>query len=499
MKKTALIAGLWVAASCVAWAIVPPRNMADTAAYRQKCREMMRTEALQMPEREATATERTARTFPRVPVIMVNYPDMAYRVTRANVDSMFNGENFTLYNATGSVRKYFYDQSLGQYNPQFDIYGPVTVSHGYTYYSNNAGILVLEACALMNDSLDFTQYDTDNDGYVDLLYALYAGPPASDGVCIASSWIPNASQSLIWPHYGTIDTYGTGGKPRVFDGKTVNAYEVSSELDGCFSNQTTTTMAGVGLACHEFGHGLGLPDLYTTDNSPHKTCGQWDIMDYGCYNNDVRTPPSYSAYERWFMGWQVPRLITQPENVSLTALSDGGETLLISPTGTHNMNGEIPSPTDFYLLENRRKSGWDTFLPGKGLLVTHIRYNSSSWSYNTVNNNPNAMGVDIVEADGLQPTAGHDGFHGKAGDLYPAGATSFTECPAYSVNNITLNNGVIRFSFMNGTPTNDPINSSLSDDEDTIYTLTGQPVRNTDNLHGVFIVHKNGKTYKITK
>ena len=432
---------------------------------------------------------------------MVNYTDMAYRVSRANVDSMFNGEHYTLYGATGSVRRYFYDQSGGQYNPQFDIYGPVTASHNYAYYGKNNGssratVLMLEACALMDDSLDFTQYDTDGDGKVDLVYVLFAGPPASDGSCM--SWISNPTRTLIWPHYWTVSASGIS-MPRVFDGKTVEGYEISSELDGCASDQTTTVMAGVGLACHEFGHGLGLPDIYTTNGNTHKTCGQWDIMDYGCYNNVVRTPPSYSAYERWFMGWQTPRLLAAPETISLSALNAGGETLLVSSTGTHNLDAGTPSPTDFYLLENRQKTGWDAYIPGAGMMVTHIRYDAGKWQMNQVNNDVNAMGIDIVEADGVKPSVPQAGSYGKPGDLFPTGSTSFTECANYAVTNITTSAGVVQFDFTRGTATMDATSLPPTDGEETIYTLTGLPVTNTDGLHGIFIVRKNGKTYKIYK
>lgn len=504
MRRVGLILIVLFAAWTAAEALVPPRHIEDTAAYRQLRQEMMRSKALCAPQREAAIA--SPRVFPRVPVIMVNYPNMTYRVSRANVDSMFNGEHFTLYSATGSVRRYFYDQSDGQYNPQFDIYGPVTVSQNYSYYgkgngSPRAAEMMLEACALMDDSLDFSQYDIDGDGNVDLVYVLYAGPPASDGGCVPSSWISNPTSSLIWPHFWTVTDAGKTSMRHVFDGKTVNCYEVSSELDGCFSTQTTTVMAGVGLACHEFGHGLGLPDLYTTDNSIQKTCGYWDIMDYGCYNNDVRTPPNYSAYERWFMGWRTPRLVNTPETVTLQAASAGGATILLSPSGTHNFDGVNPSPTDFFLLENRQLTGWDAYLPGPGMLVTHIRYNAGKWMANEVNNDSLSMGVDIVEADGIAPAASsRNGHLGKPGDVYPAGATSFTGCAGYPVTDIAMTNGVITFRQTGGTSTMDEASLFPLDDNAVLYTLTGERVANgNNNLHGVFILLYNGKATKIIK
>lgn len=236
----------------------------------------------------------TRTIFPRVLVIMANFSDYAFVSTRADVDSMFNASNWAKDGATGSVRQYFYDQSSGAYNPQFDIVGPVTLSQGYAYYgagrnsSANVSEMVVEACALVNDSVDFTLYDTNGDNKVDLVYIAFAGfgendPPATD-------LIPN-SADLVWPHYSTINTEKCGSYPYVFDGKTINGYECANELDGFYSTATQKVVAGIGVMVHEFCHGLGLPDLYNTRNQyAHKTWGEWDIMDYGPYNNDMHTP-----------------------------------------------------------------------------------------------------------------------------------------------------------------------------------------------------------------
>lgn len=393
--------------------------------------------------------------IPRIPVIIVNYADMSYRISRGDVDSMFNAVHFNKDGATGSVRQYFHDQSYGQYEPVFDVYGPVTVSQGYAYYGAGnpdirPGYLVTEACNLVNDSVDFTLYDSDNNGDIDLVYVLYAGPPESDGDYIDRSWISKPTD-LMWPHFSTVSS--SVPNQRVFDGKTVRAYEVSAELDGFFSDATTTVMAGIGLACHEFGHGLGLPDVYPANKAAHKTSGCWDVMDYGCYNNDVRTPAGYTAYERWFMGWMPPQVLAEPSDVTMSALSQNGGTYLISATGTHNLDGQTPSPADFYLLENRQRSGWDAYLPGHGLIITHVNWSSSVWSENSLNNNASNMRMDLIEADGLKPSRGADGYVGKAGDCFPAGATYYTPYANYPITDISETNGIITFKFMGGKPT----------------------------------------------
>ncbi len=439
--------------SLSAWAIVPPRHMADSASYNRQVRLMKQAEGMaKAPMREQAVG--TRKIFPRVPVILVNYHDMSYRVSRADVDSMFNGANYTKDGATGSVRQYFYDQSYGEYNPQFDIYGPVTVSQNYAYYADRASELVLEACALMDDSLDFTLYNLDGDNKVDLVYCLYAGPPASDGGCIPSSWISNPD-NLIWPHYWAITNAGSHGKTRVFDGVTIDDYEVSSELDGCYSSADQAVLAGVGLACHEFGHGLGLPDLYPTGQSTHngKTSGVWDIMDQGCYNNDVHTPPCYSAYERWFMGWLDPTLLNSASTDTLPAIGSSPKAFYMTESGNAVSDILSPTPNVFYLMENRQNTGWDAYLPGHGMLITKITYDATRWQYNTINSNKNNLGIDILEADGLTPSTSEQGGLGKPGDTYPTGSTSFTLVTNYQVTDIAEVNGVITFKVNGGIPT----------------------------------------------
>ena len=451
MKKS-LILLLLTGLSLSAWAIVPPRHMADSASYNRQVRLMKQAEGMaKAPMREQAVG--TRKIFPRVPVILVNYPDMRYRVSRADIDSMFNATNYTKDGATGSVRQYFYDQSYGEYNPQFDIYGPVTVSSNYSHYANHGSELVLEACALMNDSLDFTLYDTDGNNKVDLVYCLFAGPPSSDISYIDRTWISNPDK-LLWPHYWVISSAGSYGRPTVFDGKTIEDYEISNELDGMLSNATTTAQAGIGVPCHEFGHGMGLPDIYSTNEQKvHKTSGEWDIMDYGCYNHDAHTPPSYSAYERWFMGWLEPTLLNQAADVTLNEINARQCAAYMTENGSAITNIYNPNPSTYYLFENRQKAGWDAYLPGHGMLITKINYSSSSWTGNKVNVDANNLGIDILEADGLTPSKPANEAYGKPDDTYPTGSTSFTRVTNYQVTDIAEVNGVITFKVNGGIPT----------------------------------------------
>ena len=424
--------------------------------------------------------------IPRILVIMANFSDYTLLSPKADVDSMFNGLNWTKDGATGSLRQYFYDQSMGQYNPRFDIVGPVTLSQGYAYYgaSSTASNMVKEACQLVDEEVDFTVYDSDNDGYVDLVYVLCAGFGENDPP--AKTIIPKASD-LIWPQYAFI----SGG---TYDGKRVGPVEYSNELDGYYSTVDNSVIAGIGIACHEFGHALGLPDMYVTKGgSSHKLLGGWDIMCYGPYNNDMHTPPSFTAYERFYMGWLTPTLLTKPDTLRLDPLDTSNKAYLISENDKHNLDGLYPDTTVFYMLENRQQQGWDIGIPGSGMLITRINYQSSKWSNNTVNNDPYNLGVDLIEADGLTPsTDEYDGYFGKAGDAFPAGANEYTGIPEHAITDITMDNGIISFVYRGGIPA----------DTDSVITQVYIPAVERPMMYktirdGQLFIHSGGHIYSV--
>lgn len=391
---------------------------------------------------------------PRGLIIMVNFKDQAFVTPRDTVDSMMNSANYRrkydysydyhdnhyegTITSSGSARKYFQDQSYGQYNPVFDIVGPYTVSGKVESYGknnssgsdSNVGAMIKEACELADQNgADFTLYDNDNDGYVDFVYVLYAGEGEADG----------GGANTIWPHNYKLNYWG---KYCSVDGKQINNYACSNEI-----NHYGGSYTGIGTFCHEFSHVIGLPDMYETNN-PSKglhTLIDWDILDYGCYNNDGNTPPAYSAYERFYCGWLTPRVLTEPENVTLQTI-DSQEALLVCDGDQHNLNGTSPDPQTFYLLEARNQEGWDKYLPGEGLMITRIMYDYSKWWNNSVNNVKDQMGVDMMEAKTNNTGWGADT------DLYPKGATEWTGLAGHEVTNITRDSdGKIHFVYRGGT------------------------------------------------
>ena len=419
---------------------------------------------------------------PRGLVILVNFQDVAFETDRAEMDSMLTGKNYTRdysyfyrgkkqsITSKGSAWQYFYDSSNGHYDPQFDVIGPVTVSKNMAYYGKNVSdfdaapwTMVKEACQLVDDSVDFKQYDNNNDGYVDFVYVIYAGYGEADG----------GDKNTIWPHSYWLLEAGITCK---LDGKYVDLYACGNEMDS-----RTNYHTGIGTFCHEFSHVLGLPDLYeTTGYGTYKTIGAWSILDYGPYNNDGNTPPAYSAYEQFFMGWLMPRLIVDAENVELEELQASNSALLISSSDQHNLIGNDPKPTTFYLLENRQQVGWDEYLPGHGLMLTKVQYDYNKWINNTVNNSSNRMGVDLIEADGKKPSSSSNGYAGKAGDLFPAGATEYQGITDHSIEEISEKDGVIYFKYKGGVATS---STELVLQQATIiaiYNILGQKQTTTD-------------------
>lgn len=467
-------------------AIIPPRDRSKWEDWHQSVYSRQQADMKRMPAAAQAVGTRTI--IPRILVIMTNFANYELMSTKADVDSMFNGYNWTKDGATGSVRQYFYDQSMGMYNPQFDIVGPVTLDSAYSYYgggcegTSRAGYMVTEACKLVDAEVDFTLYDSDNNGRVDLVYILFAGFGENDPP--SSSELVSYVCDLPWPHYSNINSAGYGSNKNVFDGKYIYAYEISNELDGKYSTVENKAIAGIGVVCHEFGHGLGLPDLYNYKHN-EKTLGAWDIMDYGPYNDDMHTPPSYSAYERSFMGWLTPTLITEADDLQLEHIATSNTAYLISESDSFD-SGMLNSGT-YFLLENRQRTGWDLGVPGDGMLITRISNPASRW--NRININPSDFGIDIIEADGVTPQyiKGVDnGYDGKPGDTFPTGATEYLEITAHAITDITMTDGIVSFKYRGGkpdTPTSTPtVNIS-------------ETYKSIENGH--LLIHHNGHTYSV--
>lgn len=325
----------------------------------------------------------------RALVLLVQYKDVKFTLSdpKAYFNDMLNKDGFNQYGGTGCAAEYFRESSNGKFRPIFDVFGPVTLGQNRSYYGGNdyygndvqPYLMVTHALAALKDEVDLSKYDADNDGYVDNVYVFYAGQgEASYG-----------SEETIWPHSAHINDFGIKYSA---NGKQVNRYATSNEWE-------QSRPDGVGTFIHEFSHVLGLPDLYCTDyNSTAETLtpSAWSALDYGPYNNDGRTPPTFSVYERNAMGWIDLKELKEAETVSLNHIEDSNEGCIIH---TYDTSNKI-NPNEFFLLENRQQKGWDKYIPGHGMLIWHIDYNEAVFQRNVVNNTRHQY-VDIEEACGV--------------------------------------------------------------------------------------------------
>ena len=329
---------------------------------------------------------------PRIPIILVNYTDVHF-IDENPVSTFENQFNLKEY----SSLHYFESQSRGKFSPRFDILGPVNLPQDRAFYGTNKyvygqevdtqlGTMIYDACTGLPD-VDFSNYDNDDDGYVDVVVVLFAG------VGEAQAWrtVPESVWPCQWDMQESLDWGCSTVGPFELNGVTIDKYAVFNELEG--SNDYSTTIDGVGTFCHEFGHCLGLPDFYSTVGGGIYGMNAWDIMDVGCYLDNAHRPCGYTSYERHFMGWM--DLIEPEENTQYFMLplnTDDGTAVKV----TNDANAD-----EYYLLDYRAKTGWDEFLPAEGIMILHVDYDKTAWDENTPNNNRNHPRMSLIPADNV--------------------------------------------------------------------------------------------------
>ena len=336
---------------------------------------------------------------PHIPIILVNYPDIRFKSD--DPVETFRGR---ISEGEFSCYQYFVDQSRGKFTPQFDVIGLVELDSVRAYYGQNdsrgddqnLGHMVVEAVQGIGEGFDPALYDNDGDGEVDVVIVLYAGV----GEAQAYRIVPTA----VWPCQWDLFSSEYGKVLEVGD-YIVNRFAVFCELAG--SRDSGTKLDGIGTFCHEFSHCLGLPDYYPTNYGSGYGMGNWSLLDNGCYANDGDTPVGYSGYDRNFMGWLDYETPVEGTTYVLDPLNtDSGKAIKV----TNPANSD-----EYYILENRQKTGWDAYLPGSGLMVNHIDFNQTSWDNNTVNNVSSHQRMTIIPADNQLTT------YTEANDLFPYG------------------------------------------------------------------------------
>ena len=407
---------------------------------------------------------------PRGLLVLVQFSNVSFAAGNDSTafSNMLNQPGYNYNGATGSAIDYFKAQSNNQYSPVFDVVGPVTLPNTRVYYGEEGTIggykqddmyiadFVIDAVAAADAmGCDFSQYDNDHNGYVDFVYFIFAGKSQASG----------GTSETIWPHNWELNsalyfhqTHGTSGYSYTsnatnlptYDGKRINNYACSAELreDG--------ERSGIGTFCHEFGHVMGLPDYYVTTNDAsnkgkYYDPGAWSIMDYGSYNNNEMTPPNYSAFDKYYMGWLTPDVLAKNAQLDVTLTTDYASAYQINGGSTLKA---VRTEQRLWYLENRQKTGWDTYLPGHGMLAWEVTYNNSNWENNAPNNED--VGYTIVTANDItRPYTPCEYFtdeNSTSGTPFPgtSNVTAFIPATGCALTNIAENDGVITFKYNGG-------------------------------------------------
>lgn len=326
-----------------------------------------------VPTRSGTSTPLVGDV--RVPIILTAYKDVAFTVddVRQVWDDMANKHGYFDHGAQGCMADYFYEQSRGKFRITFDVIGPVTLPQNRFFYGERSDIrvnqMVKDACSLAAGlpDVDFSDYDWNGDGIVETVLVVYAGVGEN---------VSGAPSESVWPKQGYV-----GGS--INDSIRLSIYACANELVWPDFRQE-----GFGTLTHEFSHCFGLLDLYNTASfiDDYIIFDEWDLMDGGCYSADGWGPVGYSAYERMLCGWLEPEELKDVTDIDqLEALHDNGKAYKLCSDSTN----------EYLLLENRQHQSFDTYLPGHGLLVTHVGAYGSNPNYG-IN-----VAVYPIPADGL--------------------------------------------------------------------------------------------------
>lgn len=366
--------------------------------------------------------------------------------------NVINGKDFSDEEEgyVGSVRDYFLAQSNGQFELDFDVVGPVTMSKNYGYYGNDGAYqkdekvyeMIKEACDGIQDKVNLKDYDWDGDGEADQVFFLYAGLGQASGGSAGTIW-PHESELRYWP-CGVL-SYPTG---------KINTYACANELQPETQGSSRYISAGIGTICHEFSHCLGFADMYDTTGGGGYGMSVFDVMDQGSYNGNGFVPCNYTAFERIYAGWVEAIELIDPATVKdMKSVSDYGRPFIMY---------NYKNTNEYFLMENRQNTGWDKGLYGSnGLLIVHVNYVPSRWANNSVNSSAEKIQCcTVVNADGSRENTQYS----LQGDLYP-----------YEVKGVTMNDEF--------TDESEPAAKLYTKNSDNSYAL-GIPITNIKRSKG---------------
>jgi immune inhibitor A len=306
---------------------------------------------------------------------------------------------------TGSFRDYYLENSYGKHDPQGGVYGWIRAPDTLGYYTwgnrglgvkpHNSQKLVEDVLELADPLVNFADYDYDGDGWIDGLMIVHAGPGAEE---TGDYWD-------MWSHRWAINTQER-------DGIFISSYTMQPE------KHASGALSDIGVFCHEWGHDLGInweeyDEDYSTDG-----LGEWTVMAMGCFNNGGKTPAHHSAFCKYVLGWT--EVITASSNLSAAEIIQA-ET---SPVSYRLWTSGSPV-NEFFMVENRQKTGFDSHLPGSGLFIYHVDIYKGGNDQEWCPGDPGAFHLKtaIEQADGLWELENCPGYsspdRGDGNDPFP--------------------------------------------------------------------------------
>ena len=482
-------------------------------AYSESSISMLRTEAesrFQIPgapnsvssmhkmaslDREGRSNYPTIGKGNRSIVVLVEFEDVEFTVENPKdyFTRQLNEPGFSDYGGQGSARDYYLAASNGLYEPQFDVYGPVKVNKEAAYFkdmnSSAMATFIRQSLTALHNSgeIDFSDYDLDEDGVVDTVFFYYAGYGSAD-----------SDTETIWPHQYDYRYYNSmGSKQLRFDGKSIGPYACANELKGWnpvtgkypWNDGSEPWVEGIGAFVHEYGHVLGLPDLYDvnyTQGVDVLTPGKWSVMAEGSYNFDSCVPPLYSSYEQWLCRWLEFVEAEDNNSYKIPALGKSENATAVRIGIPASEDGD-EMESEFFVVEARDASGWDACFPESGLLIWRVNYNKTLWATNNVNTS-NSSNLVIHYANGASSPAFTSGsiYPGGASELIPSKDYEFWKSPIITAISYDADAMVGSFDFnaILDLPTGAPLlhdNPYADESGARNFTLVWDPVEGADS------------------
>jgi len=333
-------------------------------------------------------------------VLCVDFSDNEHTYSKGKFDTLLFTQGYV--HPSGSLRDYYLENSYGQHDPQGGVSDWIRMDSSYAYYTaglnglygtypRNARGLVRHALLKADSFIDFRDYDYYGDGWIDGLMVVHAGPGAEE----------TGSGDDIWSHRWTLTS------DLILDGVRIHDYTIQPET------HSTGSFIDIGVFCHEWGHFLGISWEEYDSEVQGEGLGDWSVMGTGCYNSNGAKPAHHSGFAKYYLNWTtLETVLSNRTNQEILQAETSPISYRLWTSGSVQH--------EFFIVENRQKTGFDSALPGEGLMIYHVDVwqstNENEWC-------PGDPGGDhyktaLEQADGKFQLEGCFGFGQNQGDIY---------------------------------------------------------------------------------